>query len=475
MMNVRVLASLLILAGACGSDEGDDKTLSAPLVSGLSINEVSLFQGLKASLMKDGAPASSPNVPIIAGRPGLLRVHVKPASGYVPHEVVVRVDFTQNGAALPALEQRVTITNASSEANLLSTVNFDIPAATMTPDVTFAVSIHEATMGEAGPDTAGAQYPATGQALMGVVVSGTVKITLLPVVYSADGSNRTPPMDEAYVQSFRTRMMALYPVSDVEVTVGENFAWDQPIDADGTGWDELLTSVLTKRMRDGAAANQYYYGLFAPSSSFGKYCGHGCVTGLSTLGQRVSDDWARASIGISYVGSEADAAGTFVHEVGHAHGREHAPCDTGDADRRYPYDDGEIGVYGYDAASKKLLDPKGTARDMMGYCSPVWISDYTYKALFDRIVGISRQPNRKLVEQTWHTVLVNDSGAHRSEVVTVDRQPGGEDKIIERTVGGKTELVTAQFYPFDHLPGGILLVPESEDTGTLRVDGKLIR
>jgi hypothetical protein len=35
--------------------------------------------------------------------------------------------------------------------------------------------------------------------------------------------------------------------------------------------------------------------------------------------------------------------------------------------------------------------------------------------------------------------------------------------------------VTARFYPFDHLPGGILLVPEEADGATLRFEGKTLR
>ncbi len=472
------MLALSLAAVACGS--GRDGTLGAPLVSGLTISELSLFQGLKSSLMKDGAATMSANVPVVADRPGLLRVYVSPSGSYAPHEVIVRVDLTQNGAALPALEQTLVISGASTDGDLASTVNFDLPAATLSTDLSYAVSIHETGSGQsgsgsAGSDTAGAQYPAIGQAQMGAVTTGIIKITLLPVVYGADGSNRTPGTADADLQRFRDRMLALYPISDVQITVGPQFAWDQPVAGDGTGWDELLNAIMTQRQRDGAAPDEYYYGLFAPASSFGAYCDQGCVTGLSTLSQKVADDWARASIGLSYTGSEADSAGTFVHEVGHAHGRQHAPCDVNDPDRRFPYKDGEIGVFGYDAVNHKLLDPTGTARDMMGYCSPIWISDYTYKALFDRIVALAALPDRKPHKTVWRSIVVGQSGPRRGELITTDHAPVGDDKIVERVVNGQTEQLIARFYPFDHLPGGILLLPETDDVGTLKLDGRVIR
>ena len=58
-------------------------------------------------------------------------------------------------------------------------------------------------------------------------------------------------------------------------------------------------------------------------------------------------------------------------------------------DPDYPYRDGNIGVYGYDARSGALVDP--STPDLMSYCHPQWISDYNFKkALEYRIQAEAR-------------------------------------------------------------------------------------
>jgi hypothetical protein len=71
----------------------------------------------------------------------------------------------------------------------------------------------------------------------------------------------------------------------------------------------------------------------------------------------------------------------MVHELGHNFGRLHTPsCGAGGVDANYPYAQGAIGVYGYDAAAAALVTP--AAPDIMGYCTQRWISDYTYTGIF---------------------------------------------------------------------------------------------
>ena len=76
-----------------------------------------------------------------------------------------------------------------------------------------------------------------------------------------------------------------------------------------------------------------------------------------------------------------------MHELGHNHGREHAPCGVS-GDANYPYNGGSIGVYGYDLLTGQLFSPNEHA-DMMSYCDPTWISDYNFLALFDRVRSVN--------------------------------------------------------------------------------------
>ena len=79
----------------------------------------------------------------------------------------------------------------------------------------------------------------------------------------------------------------------------------------------------------------------------------------------------------------------MAHEVGHAHGRPHAPCGgAAGPDPGFPYTDGSIGTWAFAPTSQKLIDP-GTTKDFMSYCHPQWISDYNYNKLLERLTHVN--------------------------------------------------------------------------------------
>ena len=99
------------------------------------------------------------------------------------------------------------------------------------------------------------------------------------------------------------------------------------------------------------------------------------VAGIANIGYPVS------------VGSDVDYVHT--HEVGHTMNLYHAPCGgAGGPDPQYPYENGSIGVWGYDMAEGMLLDP-AQYTDVMSYCfDNIWISDYQFdRAMTHRLNG----------------------------------------------------------------------------------------
>ena len=50
--------------------------------------------------------------------------------------------------------------------------------------------------------------------------------------------------------------------------------------------------------------------------------------------------------------------------------------------------DAALGTSGWDPLGKQLVSNDDHS-DFMSYCSPVWVSDYTYKAIFDRMTKVS--------------------------------------------------------------------------------------
>jgi len=410
-------------------------------------------------------------VPVVKGRDAILRVFVKPDTEWTPRNVVARLDMTQKGKTVPARTVTRMVTAASVDGDLTSTFNFELPGAEVTEDLTYAVSLREAkiTPGVKGTKD-GALYPATGKEMLGARSAGAaLKIVIVPIQYLADGSSRLPDTSQAALDRLRTRMLSMYPTPTIQMSVRSSpLDLQSYVQRSGAGWSEMLNAVLAARSQDGAPNDVYYYGMVQPASSFTAYCSGGCVAGLSALAGSADDAFSRGSVGLGY--GDDDAEETFVHEVGHAHGRRHAPCGGAQGtDTSFPYPGAGIGVWGYDARSKTLIDPESTYRDMMGYCKPSWLSDYTYNALFERIAAVNTAA--RVVggaPSTWRILLVDGDGrATRGELVTLATPPSSEPVTLElRDESGATaRTVTGQYYPYSHLPGGMLLVPRPGDEG----------
>jgi hypothetical protein len=120
----------------------------------------------------------------------------------------------------------------------------------------------------------------------------------------------------------------------------------------------------------------------------------------------------QAGVGLGFSGDVASTV--LAHELGHMAGRKHAPCKVSSfLDPTYPSPDGKTGSWGWDERTRSLLAPDTS--DLMGYCSPTWISDYTYQAILDRMVeveGSGKGASTQGLEQSARVLLVGGGQAH---------------------------------------------------------------
>jgi hypothetical protein len=174
-------------------------------------------------------------------------------------------------------------------------------------------------------------------------------------------------------------------------------------------------------------------------------------------------------MGLSFL-NDRQAPLTFVHEIGHAHGRSHAPCTPPGVTLRgvdpgYPYAQGVTGIWGNDLTASVLKDPAGH-HDLMSYCPPYWVSDYTFKGLFDRIVLVNQQalvlpPQAESVRYRI-MVIEPDGTLVRGDTVMLSTPPQGEARPIELIDGNGVVIssTVGRYAGFANLAGGLLLVPE---------------
>jgi len=471
-----LLISCVLWALGCGgsaaeppattpSDAGPEVEPPAPQT--LSIRDVDVYQAIQIPLFHNGERADGRNAPIIAGRDAFIRVGVKPDIGWKrqPVNATLTITSAAKGTTEKKLRREVSA-SGSTDANLSSTLNFEIEKELITRDATIVITI-------ALDDAELARFPADVDVEpLQAVVTGPLKVQIVPVKWDADGSGRVPDTSASALEMYRSALFGMYPVTEVQLTVREPYAWNETVTADGTGWDTLLSAIVDLRNADKTPSDVYYYGLFRPHETFWKYCQMGCVAGLSGLLRDPADSMSRGSIGLGY---GDDSAKTMAHEIGHAHGRAHAPC--GDArgiDKSFPYPGGEIGVYGWDPVEKQLID--SSYSDVMGYCNPVWVSDYTYKALYSRVSFVTKNPYFISTggEQRYRFVLVGRDGKltwGRSTITS--NVPMAEKHTVTFTAAdGTTRTVTGHYYPYADLEGGYLIVPEPESPlAKLTVEG----
>jgi hypothetical protein len=467
-------ASVGSSGGGTGTGEnpaGEVETLNSLLSDKVSVRDIAVFQGVRVGLVKDGASAVKQGAPIVAGRRAVIRVYVTVAES---ENVTCALSLKSGDKLLTPKKVTKTVTKDSTDKDTASVFDFDLKPEEVTADLQYSVILSaEDSPAKAPQATSPARYPQDGsfEALGASSAAQQLKVVLVPLQYTADGSGRLPDTSDGQLEIYRRTMMSLYPTAAVDISVREPLQWQSAIAANGSGFSNVLNAMTRLRSQDRAEADVYYYGIFAPRASFSSYCQQGCVTGLSALVEDAEDSVMRASIGLGFSGPES--ANTMAHEIGHAHGRPHAPCGGAQGiDRSYPYAQAAIGAWGFNVVTGRFIDPDGNPkpRDMMGYCDPAWISDYQFGKLFDRITAVNAGSTNfrygaSAPEETYDLAHVDAEGAVSWQgqvraAATLRGQALAARWINPARAQRATQAVatTAHFYAYDHLPGGMLLV-----------------
>ncbi|MDW8357430.1 PKD domain-containing protein [Thermus sp.] len=285
---------------------------------------------------------------LVAGKPALLRVHLLASPSPIPLSTPLAGAVYLNGSFQGNLSFSCPnpIPTATDPGNLASTCTATLPEGWVAPGL--RVELRADPLNQVAESDEGDNL----LALTANVGTGTVlHLTVVPVVHGGG---------QGAVPAFRDTLWRIWPLREVSSSTRAPYTFSGTLTGnDSSGWSRLLDELRLLRQADGSG--RYYYGFVRVSYTSG-------IAGIGYIGFPVAVGWDYPS----------SAPSVMAHELGHNFGRDHAPCGTS-GDPGYPYPGGRIGTWGYDLASGTLRDPSAHY-DLMSYCGPQWISDYTYEA-----------------------------------------------------------------------------------------------
>lgn len=337
---------------------------------------------------RSGEHLDSPNVfpdnsiQLIAGKPTVVRLYVDydATSGLPPISQLSGnlTLFNPGGSTdLAPLETIAPRRDSSIDRGSRShTLNFLIPDSRSLGEVNLFATVFDATDATemSAPFERTIQF--VQQPPLRVIAVG-IEYTGDDVKDDADPADLLAPSETDFINTleFTDR---IFPIPSVTITDYRTMEYDKDVESDinnGCGKLDDLKDAVGDFVGD---SDDIVYGLYGTGLNTGSV--GGCGGG---------------GVGVGFVG----AGGTAAHEIGHALGRKHAPCDNvtrcatpRNADDGYPnysgYDSDSIGEYGFDPTSMfgTVRNPS-TSHDFMSYSPNDWVSPYTYKALTSAVPG----------------------------------------------------------------------------------------
>ena len=296
-------------------------------------------------------------VPLVAGKPALLRVFVTTDKNIDVSMPPVRATFYHNGnwvhtADIPRWE--TTVPRVVDESSLSASANAEIPSSVVSPGLEMVVEIDPGGTLDSALGLGG-RVPEKGRMALDVREVPPLYLTLVPLLWEENPDRSALEKIEGLSadDDLFWPMRDLLPVHDFRLRVRKP-VWTSmdPVVANS---DELLAEIAALQVLDGGRGRGHYMGILRRGG------GRALIPGTTSV-------------------SALDGT-TIAHELGHNMALKHSPCGNVDAaDLHYPYRNGTIGAWGYNFRTRTLVHPN--TPDLMSYCGPRWISDYNFgKAL----------------------------------------------------------------------------------------------
>lgn len=368
----------LALVGALATC-GDQRNDTAPPYSGAVT-----FAGMVFGQVLEESSESS-QLRLTPGKPASVRASIVGATGGIASPLVT-LTASSDSILLGTLTMTgpATLPTAVSATNAGETFNAVLPGAWVRPGLTVQISYLPS---DSDRPVSYTEQPAVGHGT-------SLHLVLVPIqIGGATGSIPTTPfaVRDLLAMSFP------YPHESISVETRSPLAIAGLTElSSGADVSRVLAEIEAARALENPGA--IYYG-FVADRVMRTVIGFGRLVGVAYVN---SPEYAPHAWKLSALGTDSmlalavpDSLGLpwtwwariMVHELGHVHGRHHAPCGgAGGADPAFPYSNGALGSQGiyasfYNDATFGSVGAPASMTDVMGYCEGVWFSDYNYYAI----------------------------------------------------------------------------------------------
>ena len=419
--------------GLCAPDDGD----FLAWLNGIEFQRVARCEvGATVYLTQPVQSLKFP-VPLVAGRPALLRVFVFSPDADGERMPEVRATFYRDGTHVHMVEIEggtAAIPAELDESSLAHSANADIPGDILKPGLEMVIEVDPDGTLDPGLGVA-TRMPATGRLAVDVREMPDFQLTLVPFLYEPEPDSSILEITAGMANDPEGHPMfkdtrALLPIGDFDVTLHD------PVVTSTNDGFQLMYETEAMRVMEGRPG--YWLAMLAPAPLYGLL---GVANGIGS--------WTSYSIPLSR---------TIAHEFGHNLNLWHAPCGgAGGPDPLFPDRSGRIGSWGYDRARGRLLSPYAT--DLMSYCRGGWISDYHVSNSLRHRLDAETVPS---AEKTWSVLVWGGTDADGKPFLEpafmVDAIPTLPPLGDEFRLRGRTEAGEAFSLSFD-MP----YIPDVED------------
>ncbi len=267
-MRKRLGLVLSLTLAACGSSSDQsspapassasatDPTPVTPWSDVIEVDRVEVLQGTSTLLVEGTAPKKKQNAPIIVGRPGYVRIHARLTASTLANNIMSELLVTIPGQPDQTFTDTPKKLAEYDPSDLSSTFDFDLPATAFDKAARYKLTLKDAKNAAMT-----FSYPSTPDGLdFGAQDAPTLRVQFIPIKYQPL-AGRLPALDDKTVEQYKQSLYKLYPTSKVEVSLHTQLDWPTVVEGDGTGWDQLLSAVMTTRRHDPVADDVASLGL----------------------------------------------------------------------------------------------------------------------------------------------------------------------------------------------------------------------